>query len=185
MINAITSAIKVAFHNYNFFYLIYHLIFSTFFGVLKYLPSPLFDFFRYFFLKFFFGELKTIHIRDGITIYHPKHIFINKNVSLNEGIFMNGYGGIVIGENTRIGHGCSFLSEDHIYKNKRKLIYLQGKTGKKIVIGKNCLIGAKVTFLKGVNIGDNCIIGSGAVVTKNFLKNTIIAGVPAKALKKR
>ena len=98
---------------------------------------------------------------------------------------MNGYGGIVIGENTRIGHGCSFLSEDHIYKNKRKLIYLQGKTGKKIVIGKNCLIGAKVNFLKGVNIGDNCIIGSGAVVTKNFLKNTIIAGVPAKALKKR
>tara|TARA_B100000767_G_C19702541_1_gene509075 strand:- start:634 stop:1191 length:558 start_codon:yes stop_codon:yes gene_type:complete len=185
MINAITSAIKIAFHNYNFFYLIYHLIFSTFFGVLKYLPSPLFDFFRYFFLKLFFGELKTIHIRDDITIYHPKHIFVKKNVSLNEGIFMNGYGGIVIGENTRVGHGCSFLSEDHIYKNKKKPIYLQGKIGKKIVIGKNCLIGAKVTFLKGVNIGDNCIIGSGAVVTKNFLKNTIIAGVPAKALKKR
>ena len=62
---------------------------------------------------------------------------------------------------------------------------MQGKIGKKIIIGKNCLIGSKVTFLKGVNIGDNCIIGSGAVVTKNFLKNTIIAGVPAKILKTR
>ena len=176
---------KPPFYNYNLSYLIYHLIFSTFYGVLKYLPSPLFDLFRYSFLKFFFGKLKTAWIRDGITIYHPQKIFINKNVSLNEGVFMNGYGGIVIGENTRVGHGCSFLSEDHIYKNKKKPIYLQGKIGKKIVIGKNCLIGAKVTFLKGVNIGDNCIIGSGAVVTKNFLKNTIIAGVPAKALKKR
>ena len=36
----------------------------------------------------------------------------------------------------------------------------------------------------GVNIGDNCVIGSNAVVTKNFLKNSIIAGVPAKVLKK-
>ena len=176
---------KPPFYNYNLSYLIYHLIFSTFYGVLKYLPSPLFDLFRYSFLKFFFGKLKTAWIRDGITIYHPQKIFINKNVSLNEGVFLNGYGGIVIGENTRVGHGCSFLSEDHIYKNKKKPIYLQGKIGKKIVIGKNCLIGAKVTFLKGVNIGDNCVIGSGAVVTKNFLKNSIIAGVPAKALKKR
>ena len=176
---------KPPFYNYNLSYLIYHLIFSTFFGVLKYLPSPLFDLFRYFFLKFFFGKLKTSWIRDGITIYHPQKIFINKNVSLNEGVFMNGYGGIVIGENTRIGHGCSFLSEDHIYKDKKKPIYMQGKIGKKIIIGKNCLIGSKVTFLKGVNIGDNCIIGSGAVVTKNFLKNTIIAGVPAKILKTR
>ena len=175
---------KPPFYNYNLSYLIYHLIFSTFYGVLKYLPSPLFDLFRYSFLKFFFGKLKTAWIRDGITIYHPQKIFINKNVSLNEGVFLNGYGGIVIGENTRVGHGCSFLSEDHIYKNKKKPIYLQGKIGKKIVIGKNCLIGAKVTFLKGVNIGDNCVIGSGAVVTKNFLKNSIIAGVPAKVLKK-
>ena len=124
--------IKVAFRNYNFFYLIYHLMFSTFFGVIKYLPSPLFDFFRYFFLKIFFGRLKTTHVRDGITIYHPKKIFINKNVSLNEGIFMNGYGGIVIGENTRIGHGCSFLSEDHIYKDKKKQYICRAKLEKKL-----------------------------------------------------
>jgi len=176
--------IKVAFHNYNFFYLLYHLIFSTLFGILKYLPSPLFDFFRYFLLKFFLGGLQTTHIRDGITIYHPKKIFISKNVSLNENIFMNGYGGIVIGENTRIGHGCSFLSDEHIYKDKKKTMYLQGKIGKQIIIGKNCLIGAKVTFLKGVKIGNNCVVGSGAVVTKNFSKNSIIAGIPAKVIKK-
>ncbi len=177
--------IKLALHNYSFFYLVYHFLFSTLFGILKYLPSPLFDFFRYFFLKIFFGKLKTTHIRDGITIYHPKKIFINENVSLNEGIFMNGYGGIEICKNTRIGHGCSFLSEDHIFKDKKKPIYLQGKNPKKILIGKNCWIGAKVTFLKGVSIGDNCIIASGAVVTKSFPKNKIIAGVPAKILKKR
>ena len=175
---------KPPFYNYNLSYLIYHLIFSTFYGVLKYLPSPLFDLFRYFFLKFFFGKLKTAWIRDGITIYHPQKIFINKNVSLNEGVFLNGYGGIVIGENSRIGFGASLLSEAHTYTDKKKPMYSQNKIGKKIIIGKNCLIGNGVTILMGVNIGDNCVIGSGAVVTKNFLKNSIIAGVPAKVLKK-
>ena len=72
--------IKVAFRNYNFFYLIYHLMFSTFFGVIKYLPSPLFDFFRYFFLKIFFGRLKTTHVRDGITIKENRFIKANSLV---------------------------------------------------------------------------------------------------------
>lgn len=177
--------IKVAFNNYKISYLVYHLFFSTFYGILKYLPSPVFDYFRFFLLKIYFGKLKSAHIRDGITIYHPKKIFIHENVSLNEGIFLNGYGGILINKNTRIGHGSSFLSEDHVFKNLRKPIYLQGKNKKKIIIGKNCWIGAKVTFLKGVKLGDNCIVATGSVVTKSFSKNSIIAGIPAKVLKKR
>tara|TARA_E500000178_G_C16910763_1_gene702512 strand:- start:132 stop:668 length:537 start_codon:yes stop_codon:yes gene_type:complete len=177
--------IKTALNNYKTSYLIYHLFFSTFYGIIKYLPSPIFDYLRFFLLKLFFGKLNSTHIRDGITIYHPKKIYIYENVSLNEGIFLNGYGGILIKKNTRIGHGSSFLSEDHIFKNKNKPIYMQGKNKKKIIIGKNCWIGAKATFLKGVELGDNCIVAAGSVVTKSFPKNNIIGGIPARILKKR
>lgn len=52
-----------------------------------------------------------------------------------------------------------------------------------VVIGSNVWIGTRAIIMPGVTIGDNCIIGSGAVVTKSFPNNSIIAGVPAKFIK--
>ena len=61
----------------------------------------------------------------------------------------------------------------------------KGTTRSSISIGENCWIGAKVTVLAGVNIGDNCVIAAGSVVTKDFPSNSVLAGVPARVLKKR
>ena len=55
---------------------------------------------------------------------------------------------------------------------------------KSVLIGDNVFIGQNVTILKGVKIGDNVVIGNGAVVTKSFPDNVIIAGNPAKIIKK-
>ena len=51
-------------------------------------------------------------------------------------------------------------------------------------IGENVWIGSSATILPGVTIGDNSIIAAGAVVTKDVPENTVVAGVPAKILKK-
>ena len=53
---------------------------------------------------------------------------------------------------------------------------------KPIIIGKNCWIGTNVVILPGVELGDNVIVGAGAVVTKSFLSNCVLAGVPAKLI---
>jgi acetyltransferase-like isoleucine patch superfamily enzyme len=53
-----------------------------------------------------------------------------------------------------------------------------------IIIGNNVWIGSNSTILPGVVIGDNSIIGAGSVVTKNVPSNVIVAGVPAKVIKK-
>jgi sugar O-acyltransferase (sialic acid O-acetyltransferase NeuD family) len=52
-------------------------------------------------------------------------------------------------------------------------------------IRRNSYIGANSTILPGVIIGENAIVGAGAVVTKNVSPNSIVAGVPAKELKKK
>lgn len=44
--------------------------------------------------------------------------------------------------------------------------------------------GSGVTVLAGVTIGENAVVGAGAVVTKDVAPNTIVAGVPAKVIKK-
>jgi maltose O-acetyltransferase len=52
-----------------------------------------------------------------------------------------------------------------------------------ITIGNNVWISANATICPGVTIGDNVVVGAGAVVTKSFPSNVVIAGVPAKIIR--
>jgi maltose O-acetyltransferase len=52
-----------------------------------------------------------------------------------------------------------------------------------ITIGNNCWFGASSTINPGVTLGDNVVVGAGAVVTKSFPDNVVIAGVPAKIIR--
>lgn len=53
-----------------------------------------------------------------------------------------------------------------------------------VIIGKNCWIGGKATILPGVRIGDNAVIGAGSVVTKDVPDNWVVAGNPAKFIRR-
>ena len=53
-----------------------------------------------------------------------------------------------------------------------------------VEIGENCFIGYRVSILPGVTLGRNCVVGAHSVVTKSFPDYTMLAGVPAKAIKK-
>jgi serine acetyltransferase len=56
---------------------------------------------------------------------------------------------------------------------------------KKVVIGKNCLIGARSIIMPGVVVGDNAIVAAGAMVVKDtkILPNSVWAGIPARMIK--
>lgn len=53
-----------------------------------------------------------------------------------------------------------------------------------INIGNNVWIGSNATILPGVTIGDGAIVAAGAVVTKDVNENEIVAGVPAKVIRR-
>ena len=57
-------------------------------------------------------------------------------------------------------------------------------TPKKVTIGKSVWVGSHATILPGVNIGDGSIVAAGAVVSKDVPERCIVAGVPAKIIKK-
>jgi len=79
---------------------------------------------------------------------------------------------------TRIGSNCEILPM--VLMGKKQ----PGIKDCKIRIGNNCYISTGVTILGPVRIGDNVTIGAGAVVTKDIPSNCVVAGVPAKIIKK-
>ncbi len=53
-----------------------------------------------------------------------------------------------------------------------------------VVLGDNVWIGMGAVVTKGVNIGENAIVGAGSIVTKDVAANTVVAGNPAKVVKR-
>lgn len=63
--------------------------------------------------------------------------------------------------------------------------YVTDRNGGKTIIGNDVWIGKDATILSCLNIGDGAVIGANAVVTKDVEPYSIVAGNPAKLIRKR
>lgn len=120
-------------------------------------------------------------------IFKPgSQILIGDNVGIS-GSTINASKSITIGDNTIIGSGCLITDTDsHPISAEKRLCkdYYKYTSCKEIKIGKNVFVGARSIIMKGVTIGDGAVIGAGSVVTKDVPENTIVAGNPARIIKK-
>lgn len=162
-----------------------HGLFILLYSLVKYLPSPLFDKFRYVVAKPFFKHLGKVIISEGVSIWYPHNISIGDNVKLNESVYLSGYGEIEIQDEVRVGQRSVIISSDHGFDRSDLPIYVQKLKTAKVKICQNVFIGCNVTILMGVTIGQGSVIGAGSVVTKDISQNTIAAGIPAKKIRKR
>lgn len=112
-------------------------------------------------------------------------IRIGNNVGIGDFAHIGGAGGVTIGDDTITGSYLSIHPENHNFSDLNIPVRLQGVSRQGVTIGKNCWLGAKVTFLDGSSVGDGCVVAAGAVVNKVFGDNLIIGGVPARVIGER
>lgn len=115
-------------------------------------------------------------------------IRIHDNVSLGYNCQINACqqieikSGCLFGSNVFITdhfHGSGISLEIEIPPANRDL-YSKGP----VVIEENVWIGQNVSIMPNVTIGKGCIIGANSVVTHSFPPNSILAGVPAKIVRR-
>ncbi|WKZ40638.1 MAG: bifunctional UDP-N-acetylglucosamine diphosphorylase/glucosamine-1-phosphate N-acetyltransferase GlmU [Anaerolineales bacterium] len=101
-----------------------------------------------------FGEVKDSYLAEGVKMGHFSYI-----------------GNAQIGINTNIGAGTITCNYDGEKKHATE-------------IGEDVFIGSDTMLVAPLKIGDGARTGAGAVVTKNVADDTLVVGMPARAIKK-
>jgi acetyltransferase-like isoleucine patch superfamily enzyme len=132
------------------------------------------------------GKITGSKIDESSTVLIPFHTNFGKSITIGKNVFINhdctflDLGGITIEDGVLIGPKVCLITENHpIDPGRRRSLIVN-----RIVIKRNAWIGAAATILPGVTVGENSVVAAGAVVTNNVDDNTIVAGVPAKVIKK-
>lgn len=141
----------------------------------------------------FLSNLVGLYSRSIIVTRAPgAEIVIGNNVGIS-GATIYARKGIYIGDNTCIGGNCKILDNDFhpLEAEARNKLLADPKGGdsdivpaKEISIGKDCFIGCNALILKGTVLGDRCVVGAGAVVAGKFEAGSVIAGNPARVIRK-
>ena len=102
------------------------------------------------------------------------------DIGFNTVFFHHGLG-CVVHDDAVIGDNCKIFANVTI-GNK----WSDGKnTSGPPKIGNNVVIGAGSVIIGDITIGDNCVIGANSVVLKDVPPDSVIAGVPAKVIKRK
>ena len=120
---------------------------------------------------------KPIYDENGMTQWYWRVIRV-ENFKLGERVEIGSFTiidakeGVTIEDNVKIGWSCSIFSNSTIDNKKGK-----------IILKKNCKIGANSVILPGIIVGENSTVGANSLVNKNIPPNETWVGTPARKIR--
>ncbi|RMI34474.1 DapH/DapD/GlmU-related protein [Streptomyces triticirhizae] len=124
---------------------------------------------------------ETFHLIPPVYTDHGVNLRVGRDVFVNQGCRFNDMGGIEIGDDVMLGPNVSLISSGHPLDPDRRRSEV---TSAPIRIERNVWIGASAVVLQGVTVGADAVVAAGAVVTRDVPARSVVAGVPARVIKK-
>lgn len=146
-----------------------------------------------------FGQSLTMqgvghmHLADGVRLGKGCHLYartgelvMGENAAMNINVVVDADGGVVrIGAHATVGPGTVIRAANHRFDRLDVPIMFQGHEPGEVVIEDDVWIAANCTIVPGVRIGRGAVVGAGSVVTRDVEPHTVVAGVPARFLRRR
>lgn len=116
---------------------------------------------------------------------HPSKIIIGDGVVIGDYNRFASMNSIVIEDNVLFAAYVHITDHSHEYRNPDIPVVKQGVFTKgEVRICKNSWIGLRVSILSGVTIGEHSVVAAGSIVTKDVPAFSVVAGIPAKVIKR-
>lgn len=127
---------------------------------------------------------RNVYFGKNVVLKNISCASIGKNVSIHEFCYIDGQGGLEIGDHVSIAHSCSIITFNHSWEDPSTPIKYNPVSRGKVIIANDVWIGCGVRIMPGVKIGSRSVVAAGAVVTADVPSGVVVAGVPAKLVKK-
>lgn len=123
---------------------------------------------------------RGVHVYPTVRILIPWHVEIGDYATVGDRVILYALGRITIGDRATISQGAHLCAGTHDYRRADFLLLKQP-----ISIGEGAWICSDAFVGPGVDVGAYAIVGARAVVMRNVEGWDIVAGNPAKIVKKR
>jgi maltose O-acetyltransferase len=124
----------------------------------------------------------------NVGIQPPFYCDYGKNIQLGDDVFFNfncvilDPARVVIGDRSLFGPNVQIYTATHPMESAVRATGVEA--AKEIHIGSDVWVGGSAVILPGVRIGSRSVIGAGSVVTKDVPENVVVAGNPARVIRK-
>jgi acetyltransferase-like isoleucine patch superfamily enzyme len=124
-------------------------------------------------------------IQPHVVIVHADRIEIGRNFAVNSHTYLNGVGGLVIGDDVLIGSSVTISSGMHPIEGRESSVIARQSIPKPIIIEDDVWIGAGVVLVPGIRIRKGTVIGANSVVTRDTEEYAVMVGAPARKIRSR
>jgi acetyltransferase-like isoleucine patch superfamily enzyme len=120
----------------------------------------------------------------GTFVEIQKGAKIGKNCKISTHTFI--CEGVTIEDDVFIGHNVTFINDAYprATRSDGALQTEEDWVCVPTLVKKGASIGSSATLLCGITVGENAIVGAGSIVTKDVPPNTVVAGNPARVLRR-
>jgi serine acetyltransferase len=109
---------------------------------------------------------------------------IGDRCMIGRGSHIVGHFQVDIGDDVYTGPYIYVTDQNHGYEDPDEVVHAQWPSDVPVIIGSGSWIGTGVVILPGTTLGKNVVVGAGAVVRGTFPDHCVIAGVPARVVRR-